>query len=420
MRSIVKQCICLLLFLVMYLSSTQATELTVTVSGGTDLALQQYPANGSHLLIWVAAGNELDSREQQLARDLSELGIEVWQIDFADALFQPHGNQFIRELNPDYLADLIRLAHERTGKDIILATHAYGAIAVLNGIHRWQSHQPSKPYLLGAILFTPELYVGAPDLGQYPDYVATTYATQVPLFIFQDGKHHTRWQLPRLMQTLQRSGATLYVKQLRKVTGLFYSSDDSTATVATLFDLPTLIKQIIPLLSHTPIALHAKPLRQQPSTVTKGLNTHLVTFKGNVTPPTIDLADVAKRQFQRSHYQGKVTVVNFWATWCPPCVEEIPSLNRLRRLLKKESFELISINYAEEPQRIHAFMHQVNVEFPVLVDPEGRTAAQWKVYVFPSTFVIGADGKIVYGVNAALPWDSPEVVKQIRDLLPRR
>lgn len=420
MRSRVKQLLylCIFLPLAMGITASQATELTISVSGNVDLSLQHYPANGSNLLIWVAAGNGLDQREIQLARELSQHGIEVWQIDFADALFQPHGNQLLRELNPDYLADLISIAHDRTGKQITLATHAYGAIAVINGIHRWQSRRPAKPYLQGAVLFTPELYLGPPELGQYPEYVAATYATRVPLFIIQDGKHHTRWQLPRLLHTLQRSGATVYVKQLRNVTGLFYSSDDSSATVSALFDLPTTIQQAIPLLGTVTVPLHAAPLRQQQSTVNKGLNTRLVAFKGNVNPPAIELNDINHRHFQSSDYHGKVTIVNFWATWCPPCVEEIPSLNRLRRLLKKEKFELISINYAEDPQRIHAFMHQVNVEYPVLIDPEGRAAAQWKVYVFPSTFVIGADGKIYYGVNAAIPWDSPEVVDQIRTLLP--
>jgi peroxiredoxin len=108
--------------------------------------------------------------------------------------------------------------------------------------------------------------------------------------------------------------------------------------------------------------------------------------------------------------------VNFWASWCPPCVAEIPSLNRLREQMQELPFELISINYAESPEKIRAFLQRVSVQFPVLVDPNGKVSQQWKVIGFPSTFVIGKDGKIKYGVNAAIHWDTPEVVNTLKAL----
>jgi peroxiredoxin len=115
-------------------------------------------------------------------------------------------------------------------------------------------------------------------------------------------------------------------------------------------------------------------------------------------------------------YRGKITVVNCWASWCPPCVEEIPSLNRLREQMQGQPFELISINYADSPEKIHEFMSRVNVQFPVLIDPNGKVSQQWNVIGFPSTFVIGKDGKIQYGVNAAIQWDAPEVINALKAL----
>ena len=132
----------------------------------------------------------------------------------------------------------------------------------------------------------------------------------------------------------------------------------------------------------------------------------------------IDLYDSNKQHYLRKDYSGKVTIVNFWASWYPPCVEEIPSLNRLRKQMENDNMELISINYAEDPARIHQFLKNVNVEFPVLMDATGEVAAQWKVYVYPSTFVIDSNGKIRYGINAAIHWDSPEVITKLRALLP--
>jgi peroxiredoxin len=155
----------------------------------------------------------------------------------------------------------------------------------------------------------------------------------------------------------------------------------------------------------------------QPSQVSEArLDIKLNAFSGNPKPLPIDLKDAHGKRFNLSDYRGKITVVNFWATWCPPCVQEIPSLNRLREQMKDEPFELISVNYADSPKKILEFMQKVSVEFPVLVDPNGKTAQRWNVLGFPSTFVIGKDGNIQYGVNAAIHWDAPEVINSLKAL----
>jgi peroxiredoxin len=87
--------------------------------------------------------------------------------------------------------------------------------------------------------------------------------------------------------------------------------------------------------------------------------------------------------------------------------------------MQGKPFQLISVNYAEAPEVIRSFLSMVNVDFPVLVDPGGQLAGQWKVVAFPSTFVIGPDGKIHYGVNAGIHWDTEEVIRQLNQLLPK-
>ena len=112
-------------------------------------------------------------------------------------------------------------------------------------------------------------------------------------------------------------------------------------------------------------------------------------------------------------------MINFWASWCHPCLEEIPSLNRLRNKMRGKPFQLISVNYAESAETIKAFLKQVKVDYPVLLDPNGEIATQWNVIAYPSTFVIGSDGKIHYGVNAAIAWDAPEVIHLLEGLMPK-
>ena len=115
-----------------------ASEIDVTAHDGTDLNLHHYPAQGDYLVIWIASGYGLSQRDVQLAEALAQHGVEIWQIDFAQALFQVGGSNFMRTLNPNYVADLIDVAHTRTHKKVLLLSHSYGAIPTLRGATLWQ------------------------------------------------------------------------------------------------------------------------------------------------------------------------------------------------------------------------------------------------------------------------------------------
>lgn len=140
---------------------------------------------------------------------------------------------------------------------------------------------------------------------------------------------------------------------------------------------------------------------------------------GDMKPHAINLDNVTGGHFNRSDFTGRVTLINFWASWCGPCVEEIPALNRLREHMKDKPFELISINYAEQAQQIREFLEMVEVDFPVLLDQDGSYSARWNVLVYPATFVIAADGNIAYGVNGAIEWDSREITGKLEALMDR-
>jgi thiol-disulfide isomerase/thioredoxin len=116
--------------------------------------------------------------------------------------------------------------------------------------------------------------------------------------------------------------------------------------------------------------------------------------------------------------QGKkVVLVNFWASWCRPCVEEIPSLHRLRNKIDNSKFEIVTVNVGEDRERIDKFLARVPVELPLLMDNEGIVAAAWKVYVYPSSYLVDHQGKIRYAYLGALEWDSAETIKIIQSLL---
>jgi peroxiredoxin len=336
-------------------------------------------------------------------------------VDFAEALFKPGGTKLMRSLDGGYVADIIEAAQRMTHKRVVLFSRSYGAIPVLRGAHRWQTRHRGDHDLIGAILVSPDLYAEVPALGREPRYLPIAEATSIPVMIFQAEKRGNRWQLMNLVSALERGGSAVHMKMMKGVTGLFYHGDESPQAQQWLQQLPGQIPRYIRLLARYPAPL-PPALAGEDTTPARRLDSELRPFAGDPQPPSIDLYDVKGRHYQRHDYTGKVTIVNFWASWCPPCVEEIPSLNRLSEQMADQPFELISINYAQDKAHIRQFLDRVDVEFPVLLDSDGTVARQWNVIAFPSTFVIGPDGRIHYGVNAAIHWDSPEVIDTLRKL----
>jgi len=391
-------------------------EHSITASDGTELNFQRYPATGDQLIIWIAPGYGVHKRSIEVATKLANDGIEIWQIDLAEALFLPHSTEQMRTFTGKYVADLIEAAHKQTGKKILLSARSYGAIPLLRGVRLWQTRKPESAYVVGAILFSPDLYITVPSLGVDPEYVPIASATNIPIMIFQDGIRGNRWYVQHLIETLMKGGSQPMLKVLPGVSALFFTEDDAPETLKAIADLPKDIKTSIKLLAKMSAPTTPATMNKQFKAVGSGIDNRLKSFKGKFLPYPLDLKDASGKSYQKENYKGQITVVNFWATWCPPCVQEIPSLNRLREKMNDIPFELISVNYAESPDTIKKFLEKVDVNFPVLLDETGKVSTRWKVIAFPSTFVVGPDGKIRYGVNAAIHWDNPEVIHAIKNL----
>ena len=391
------------------------TELVVRTYDGNDLPLYQYPAKGNDLVLWIG-GNGWNDRTTKLAMDFASKGIEVWQIDFAEALLQTSGSNFMRNLDARYVADIIDAVHLRSGKRVILFAQAYGAIPVLRGATLWQQRDKHSGQLLGAIMFSPDLLTALPSLGKDPEYLPIARATDIPMIIFQGGLRGSTSHFYGLIKAISNHNPHVYFTIMPDIAGVFYHDEPNAETYTMLKVLPDNMPNLIQLLASTPYKFTNSHYVQPSKISTATLDIKLKTFKADFLPPAIDLQDSNGYAYKISDYRGKVTVVNFWATWCPPCVAEIPSLNRLREQMQSEPFELLSINYADSSIVVNEFMQRVHVEFPVLLDLQGKASQQWNVIGFPSTFVIGKDGKIIYGVNAAIHWDSPEVINTLKAL----
>ncbi len=142
----------------------------------------------------------------------------------------------------------------------------------------------------------------------------------------------------------------------------------------------------------------------------------LKPWSGGATPP-LALQDLAGRSHDLAQYRGKVVLVNFWATWCAPCRAEMPSMDRLRRSLQGQPFEVLAVNLAEPVSRIEKFLETTPVGFPLLLDRDGAVARAWKARVLPASYLVGGDGRIRYVVLGELDWSGEAARRVVLDLI---
>lgn len=132
--------------------------------------------------------------------------------------------------------------------------------------------------------------------------------------------------------------------------------------------------------------------------------------------PVLELTGMDDKAFDLRSLRGKTVVVNFWATWCAPCVEEMPSMQKLKAQLDPAKFEVLAVNIGESKTRIEGFLKKVPVAFPIVLDPQSETSRAWQVRGVPTTFVIGPDGTIRYYHVGDLDWSERNIVKRIQEI----
>ena len=128
------------------------------------------------------------------------------------------------------------------------------------------------------------------------------------------------------------------------------------------------------------------------------------------------LQDVDGNVHQLKQYRGRVVIVNFWATWCPPCRFELPSMERAYEQLKKENIEILAIDVGEDADTIFTFTADYPVTFPLLMDLDSKVINDYPVIGLPTTYVIDPDGRLVYRAIGTREWDDISLLNQIKAL----
>jgi len=133
--------------------------------------------------------------------------------------------------------------------------------------------------------------------------------------------------------------------------------------------------------------------------------TRFVPWKDAPTPPLV-LNDLAGSPHTLDDYRGRLVLLNFWATWCEPCRDEMASMQKLQAKLSGRPFVVLLVNYGEARARVANFVKREALGFPILLDPNQNAPWAWRVRVLPSSFLIAPDGRVRYSVIGEIDWGS--------------
>ncbi len=133
--------------------------------------------------------------------------------------------------------------------------------------------------------------------------------------------------------------------------------------------------------------------------------------------PEIVLPDLGGKTFRLSKLRGKVVLVNFWASWCPPCVDEMPSLEKLHRALGAKGLEVVSISVDDSLEVIENFRKENNLSFTMLFDKDAKVAHGFETFKYPETYIVDRDGILLSKIVGPRDWISPAIMLEVVGLL---
>jgi peroxiredoxin len=132
--------------------------------------------------------------------------------------------------------------------------------------------------------------------------------------------------------------------------------------------------------------------------------------------PVFALKTDQGRSITPTSFGGKVLVLNFWATWCPPCIQEVPSLNQFQRRFAGEGVVVIAVSIDKNPQKYQAFLEKIPVAFQTARDPQADISSQYGTYQIPETYII-KNGVVMRKFPNAEDWMSDDLTQYVQSLL---
>jgi peroxiredoxin len=139
-------------------------------------------------------------------------------------------------------------------------------------------------------------------------------------------------------------------------------------------------------------------------------------YSPDFTLPTLDAGSGGPASIHLSDLHGHVVLVNFWATWCPPCIEETPSLEKFSAQMKNRGVEVIGVSVDQDPEALKQFVAQYHLTFPIARDPSQTVSARFGTYQFPETYILDRDGRVADKIISNTDWMDPQMISFVEGL----
>jgi thiol-disulfide isomerase/thioredoxin len=187
-----------------------------------------------------------------------------------------------------------------------------------------------------------------------------------------------------------------------------YSKALAAGAVATLFLFPLLV-------GRESLWNQRKPSVASDSNALLEFNVE--PFNPPVPAPEFSLPDLAGNRVSLQDYRGKVVLLSFWATWCPPCRQEMPSMQALQSEMSDQGLVVLAANLREEPNDVRAFLKQSQLSLPAVLDKDGKIFERYGGWSLPTSYIIGRNGELLARVVGIRDWESDQTKNLFRKLL---
>ena len=373
----------------------------IALSGQIETAIHRF-GQAPRRILWLST-NETQAADFSLAKQLATAGLEVW---IAPLEAKTKKTAHAKPLNAAAIAELIEESFpSKPENKLYIFSTGDSAKAAIEGLKTWQDARGNSIQLGGVILAYPQLQLENAKATE-PKFIEPVSQLKLPVYIFQTAKKLNLEVAEELIATFEQGGSIVYSELVTDTAdGYLQGKANSEEEMLQLSVFPAQLTQALDKLTEVP----AQPAE-------------LITAKESAQPPLqehptqqlapdLRLEDLDGKTHDLKDYRGKVVLLNFWATWCPPCIKEIPSLNNLQQKFSSNDFVVLSVDVGEEPKDIKAFLEHIPADYPVLLDSKTSLASTWQLKAFPSTFVIDKTGHLRYLYFGGLEWDEPEIIK---------
>lgn len=391
----------------------------VELSSGNSIILETYDSDGEVLLLYLPSERGFSKQQVPTVQQLAFLDKDVWMADLHASYMVPKSRSSLSQFDISELIELIDIAKDKGFKKLFFVSSGRGAQLALKMANLWQLKHPDEDFLRGHIFHSPHLIDGKPEPGTDANYVDIAKVSNLPIYLIvsQYGTKYLRTE--EIVKVLKTGGSSVFTHRFKGVKGGFHMRNEDDLDPIDLKAKETLAETYVMATGLLQTVSIPKVLRransekdQQAQTLfDAGLN----PYRGKQNLKVV-LPKLSGETFDLAQLKGKVVLVNFWASWCRPCVTEIPSLMRLKDKLKDQPFAIVAINVGESKQQIEAFKARIPFDFPVVLDLEGQAVRDWGVYAYPSNFLLDKQGVARYAYRGALEWDDESVVKVIQSL----